>query len=174
MLSTTQAACALLGAGSGRGEGGGDQPAPQGRLTSGARGVFVGAHAGFDMKNDAIVVGAQSHLIADPWGRIDVIPNMDVTFISGITEYQFNAEAAAVVIPGLYVGGGAAFRNTVYEDSPGADRETRRGYTLFVGIRPPSRSGGLTTQAELRRTSVDRFRPVTLTVGLNYPLTVWR
>lgn len=133
-------------------------------------GVLVGGRVGFDLRNEALVLGAQSHLLLDPWGVTALMPNAEVAFLSGITEYQLNADAAAVLFQGLYFGGGAAFRNTVFE---GPEREWRTGYNLFVGFRSPLRREGLSTQLELRWTFVEEFRPRIVSVGVNVPVAVF-
>lgn len=142
------------------------------------RALTVGARVGVDIANDGLVLGGQIRIPVDPWRRVEVMPSASVDFLSGITEMQLEADAAVFVDRQrrLYVGGGAAFRNTVYEDTgpEGGEREFRTGYSLIAGAR--TRAGGpldFGTQLQIRYVSVDRFEPLYLTLGLNFPLVVF-
>ena len=138
-----------------------------GQASPAGRGVLLGAHIGLDYLFDGFVVGGQGHFILDPWGVLDLMPNGEAEFRQGITDWQLNADLAVQPIRGLYLGGGAAFRNTIYRESEG--RETRRGYSVFAGVRPPG-SGLLRPQLEMRWTVVGGLRPRVISVGVNFPL----
>ena len=137
-------------------------------------GILVGARVGVDYFDDALMLGGQTHFLLDPWGLIDLMPNAEVSFKGGVRKWQLNADLA--VMPsrgGLYLGGGGAFRNTLYEVEKG--RETRTGYSVFVGIRPPPEPGEINVQVELRWSFISDFeRPRSVSVGANWPLLVWR
>jgi len=138
-----------------------------------AQGVVAGARVGIDYFSDALVLGAQVHIQPDPWGLFDLMPNAEVSRRGGSNNWQLNADLAVMPLRGLYAGGGAAFRHTLYEEDRGL--ETRTGYSVFAGLRPPPERGELNPQIELRWTFVGDFqRPRTITVGANWPLLLWR
>jgi hypothetical protein len=135
--------------------------------------VLAGARVGIDYFTDAPVIGLQLHLLPDPWGIFDLMPNGEFSFRGGGTNWQLNADLAVIPVPGLYAGGGVAFRNTLYDEALG--KETRTGYSLFAGIRPRAERGEINPQIEMRWTFVGDFvRPRTITVGANWPLVLWR
>ena len=136
-------------------------------------GVLAGARVGYDFFTEGLVAGGQLHFLLDPWGWVDLMPNAEASFSGGAKTWQANADVALTPIRGLYFGGGAAFRNTIYETEGG--RETRTGYTIFAGIRSPPTRGEINPQVELRWTFIgDIQRPKTVTVGVNWPLLLWR
>lgn len=143
---------------------------PEGRV------LEVGPRIGFDYRDNVLVLGAQLRLPVDPWYRLEFVPSMDFTFHSGLTERQYNLDGAIYLDSGrsVYVGGGAAFRNTFFEIGEGGEllgeRETRTGYSLFGGFHGGSVAGTLVTQVEFRWSFVDRFEPQSVSVGLNYPI----
>lgn len=148
-----------------------EAPAPSRVLT-------VGVRAGADLANEGLVLGAQVRIPVDPWRRLELVPSASVDFLAGIAEYQLEADAVLFVdrMRRLYVGGGAAFRNTIYEETADGDeeRETRTGYSLLAGAR--TLDGGpldMGTQLQIRYVSVDRFEPLYVTLGVNFPLAVF-
>jgi hypothetical protein len=136
--------------------------------------VSVGPRFGYDNNANGEVLGAQLHIPLLRSARVELMPNGDITFVSRLKEYQFNLEA--VVMPGgsrggVYLGGGLAFRNSVFGSTPTAPRETKQGYSIVAGIR--SSSGGfLTSQLEVRWIflSDSPFNPKLITFGVNFPL----
>lgn len=151
----------------GRPGGGGETPS--------RRILRIGPRAGFDLLQEALVLGAHLSVPVDPWNRVAFSPSVDATFLSGLTEYQFNLDGAVYLDPrqSVYLGAGAAFRNTYYTDEAGEaldERETRTGYTLFGGINGARIGDLFLTQLEFRWSFVDDFEPRTLTLGFNYPV----
>lgn len=134
--------------------------------------VMVGARVGVDYFNDAFVMGAQSHLILDPWGVVDLMPNAEVAFFRGTRDWQLNADVAILPVRGFYGGGGAAFRNSVYDFEVG-ERETRTGYSFFLGLLVPPGRRSIATQVELRWSFIDDKEPRSVTIGANWPLLLW-
>jgi hypothetical protein len=135
----------------------------------------IGARVGVDYQNDVAILGGQLRISVDPWRRIDFLPSAELTFQEGLTERQYNLDGAFYLdgTRTLYVGGGAAFRNTYYldgGDEPLAERETRVGANAFGGVHLAPFRLPLTVQVEGRWTFIDDFRPQTLIVGVNYAI----
>jgi hypothetical protein len=141
--------------------------------TVGSR-LEIGVRAGIDYQNDAPLLGGQLRISVDPWRRIDFLPSVEVTFQEGLTERQYNLDGAFYLdgTRTLYLGGGAAYRNTYFLENrePLDERETRLGYNVFGGIHVAPFRLPLTVQLEGRWTFVDDFKPQTLMVGVNYAI----
>jgi hypothetical protein len=100
--------------------------------------VSVGARVGLDNRLHEYLVGGLMTIPLLPNGSVELMPNMDVTFVSGANAYQYNLELAYVLggrEGGLYVGGGVGFRKARFSPNPAVPRESVRGYTAVVGIR---------------------------------------
>jgi hypothetical protein len=136
----------------------------------------IGVRAGLDYQNDSPSLGGHARVSVDPWRRLDLLPSVEFTFQDRLTEKQFNLDGALYLDGSrtLYVGSGAAFRDTFYLDDEGdplAERETRTGFNLFAGLHLVSPSDlPVALQLEARWTFVGDFRPRTLVVGVNYPI----
>ena len=107
----------------------------------------VGVRVGFDNAQSEPTVGALVRIPVLPNGSVELVPNVDVTFLPGFKAYQFNFEAVYLTegrAGGFYLGGGPGFRNSVFGPDPSAPRRNERTFSLVVGVR----LGGL-----------DRFRP---------------
>lgn len=130
--------------------------------------VTVGVHAGYDDSSNGSVLGGQIRVPLTADGRFEIMPSGNVTFLSGLREYQFNLDGVWVTggrRGGLYVAGGLAARNTVFD---GADEETKVGWGAAVGLKTRGRVG---VQIEVREIRVDdRLQPRLLTFGLNLAL----
>jgi hypothetical protein len=135
--------------------------------------AWAGFRAGWDYSARSTVLGVQIRLPAIPSGYVEIVPNADVTFPSGLREYQGGVDAVFVSggrMGGFYAGGGVAWRNTVWaEDSP---RETRRAPVTMAGLRTGALMGApFGTQLEMRWIWLDGpFKPRVLTLGINFPL----
>lgn len=132
----------------------------------------VGIRAGYDYNSTGSVVGAQIRVPILPSGHVEVVPNGEVTFLTGLKEYQYGVDAVLLSggrSGGLYAGGGIAWRSTIYE---GSDRETRRAPTVVVGARSSALFGApFGTQIEMRWSFPEGdFKPRTLSLGVNFPL----
>ena len=143
--------------------------------------VTIGAKAGYDSKARGEVLGAQLRIPLLRNGTVELMPTADVTFLTGLKEYQYAVEALYLLSGrrgGLYVGGGLAFRNTIYAVDPNlpADpnlpRETRQGYSVVVGTKFGG-SGGFGAQLEIRWVFIKQspIDPQVVTFGVNIPLT---
>lgn len=144
----------------------------EGRPAEGRPAVTAGVRAGYDYNSTGSVVGAQIRIPVLPSGFLELVPNGDVTFLTGLKEYQGGVDAVLVSggrRGGLYAGGGIAWRNTIYE---GPGRETRTAPTLVVGARSGTLFGGpFGTQIEMRWSFPEGdFKPRALTLGVNFPL----
>lgn len=142
------------------------------------RTLEIGPRVGIDYHAESMVVGGQLRFAVDPWQRLDFVPSMELTFQGGLTERQLNLDGAIYIDRArtLYVGGGAAYRNTYYlEDGVVLDeRETRTGYSLFAGLHLPRGERFFETQVEFRWSFVDHFEPRIVAIGLNYAIPLSR
>jgi hypothetical protein len=147
------------------------QPVPGGRWN---QGVLIGAHVGMENQSlfEGVLLGGQMHFMMDPWGIVSFVPSGEFEFRNGVRDWQANADIALMPRPGIYVGSGFAFRNSVYGEE--LVRETRRGYSLFFGLRAPPTPMKIGVQLELRWTFVSQQKPRMITVGANFPLLLIR
>jgi hypothetical protein len=134
--------------------------------------ILAGVHAGWDRNSTGSVVGAQIRIPAFPTGHLEIVPNGDITFLTGLKEYQYGADAVLVSggrRGGVFAGGGFGWRNTIFD---GPERETRRAATAVVGARSGTLFGApFGTQIEMRWTFLDGpLKPRMLTLGVNFPL----
>jgi hypothetical protein len=135
-------------------------------------GALIGAHVGVDYLFEGFLIGGQAHLLLDPWGRVSIIPNAEYEFRRGLRDWQANLDLAVMPVRGVYVGGGLAYRNSIFDEEVG--RATESGYSAFIGYREPARPGRISPQIELRWSFVADIKPRMLTVGGNYPLLLFR
>lgn len=138
--------------------------------------IQIGVRGGYDYNSTGSLLGAQMHIPVLPAGWVELMPSTDVTFLTGLKEYEYNLEAVVVSggrRGGFYAGGGLGWRNTIYDD--GAGRETRRGGTVVVGLKTASMVGpGINVQIESRWIFIrGPVKPRTLTFGVNIPLWGW-
>ncbi|HZD06357.1 MAG TPA: hypothetical protein VE173_15710 [Longimicrobiales bacterium] len=134
----------------------------------------IGSRIGMDITDNVLVLGGHLRIPVDPWQRFELMPGFDFTFQSGLTERQLELDGAFFIDGAriLYLGGGAAFRNTRYLENRQVleQRETRTGYSVFAGLHGGTFLDALTTQIEFRWTFVDDFKPRTITLGFDYPI----
>ena len=148
------------------------QPLP----TAASRGwptPWAGVRAGWDYGNRGTVVGAQLRVPALPSGHVELVPNGDITFRTGLREYQGGVDAVFVnggSRGGVYAGVGVGWRSTIWD--VGAARETRSAPVTVAGVWTNRVTGApFGTQLEMRWTWVDEvFKPRALTLGINFPL----
>jgi hypothetical protein len=139
----------------------------------------AGLRVGWDNNANATVAGGQLRIPVLPGGSLELVPSGDVTFLTGLREYQVNLDAVWVLggrRGGLYGGGGLAARNTIFGESTDGERETRTGANVVVGLTTRGRFGGvpLGVQIEARWVFLDAaFDPRVFTFGLNVPLWGW-
>lgn len=148
------------------------QQLPSGPSSGWAPG-WAGVRAGWDYNAQSTVVGAQIRVPALPSGHVEIVPNGDVSFLNGLREYQGGVDAVVVSggrHGGAYVGGGFAWRNTIWE--VGSPRETRRAPVTVAGVRSGTLGGApFGTQLEMRWIWLDGpYKPRVLTLGINFPL----
>lgn len=158
-LLAPRALVAQIGAGSRE-----DAPGPWAPPSLGIRG-------GYDNKQQSWMLGAQLRLPILPGGQVELMPNADVTFLTGLKEYQYNLEAVYVLdgrAGGLYLGGGVGLRSTIFET--GSGRETKPGFTVVGGFRIVG-LGLIVPQLEYRFVSINaapiNYQQVTLGVNLS-------
>jgi hypothetical protein len=134
----------------------------------------LGVRVGYDNQARDNVLGAQLRLPVLPRGQIELMPSLDVTFLSGLKEYQWNFEVVYVLDGrggGIYGGAGLGLRNTIFPDQTA--RSTELGYSAVLGIRIVE-FGLVVPQLEYRGVFVDAA-PINyqqLTLGVN--LALWR
>jgi len=138
--------------------------------------ILAGIHVGYDDKSNGTVLGVQARLPLLRNGKLEFMPNTDLTFVRGLREREYNLEA--VFVPGgrrggPYAGGGLAWRNSIFTSGPGSSRETVRGFSVLVGLKSGTVAELFGSQIELRWIFLDDvlFDPQTVTFGINFPLT---
>ncbi len=137
--------------------------------------ITIGVKAGYDNNANGEVLGAQLRIPLIRTGIVELMPTADVTFLTRLKEYQYAVEALYLLSGrsgGLYVGGGLAFRNTIFGTNPNLPRETRRGYSVVVGTKFGG-GGSIGAQVEIRWVFIDQspIDPQVVTFGVNLPLT---
>jgi len=146
--------------------------APQSGGAGGWAPPTVGFRVGYDSNERATVLGAQLRIPALPSGLVEVMPTADVTFVTGLREYQVGVDVVVVSggrRGGVYAGAGWGARNTIYE---GPERDTRRAFTVVFGLKTGALGESpFGTQIEMRWVHPDGpFRPKVLSLGVNFPL----
>ena len=137
--------------------------------------ITIGVKAGYDNSAKAEVLGAQVRIPLLRNGAVELMPTADVTFPTGLNEYQYAVEALYLLSGrrgGLYVGGGLAFRNTIFGADPNLPRETRQGYSVVLGSKFGG-GGSFGAQLEIRWVFIEQspIDPQVITFGVNIPLT---
>jgi hypothetical protein len=135
-------------------------------------GVSLGPHVGINYLFEGFLIGGQAVLHLDPWGLVQAMPSAQLEFRQGIRDWQANADASVSPFRGVYLGGGFAFRNSIFDETVG--RETVRGGSFFVGYREPPIPRRISPQVELRWTFVAGIRPRMITIGVSYPVLLFR
>lgn len=135
--------------------------------------AWAGVRAGWDYGKRATVLGAQLRIPALPSGMLELVPTGDITFVTGLREYQGGVDAVFVSggrEGGVYAGVGLTWRNTVWDRS--SVRETRTVPVTVAGLRTGLFPGApFGAQLEMRWLWVDQpLKPRALTLGINFPL----
>ncbi len=137
--------------------------------------IQAGMRVGYDDGSNATVAGAQIRIPVLRNGWVELMPSADITFLTGLKEYQLQGDI--VVLPsgargGPYVAAGPMARSSIFD---GPEREIRYGASLALGFM--SRGSGdvpIGTQLEIRWSFIDApFSPRTLMFGVNLPLWGW-
>jgi hypothetical protein len=133
----------------------------------------VGGRAGYDFRGDAPILGAYAR--SSVVRRVALQVSGDLTFLDRLTERQATAELLGQVSPGVWIGAGAAFRNSVFQRDPQqgeGGRETRVGYTI-VGLLGGGGGGRVVSGIEIRFTAVDDFRSQLVALQVGIPIARW-
>jgi hypothetical protein len=113
------------------------RPGGQQEASSGWAPPSLGLRVGYDNQERRNLVGAQVRLPVLPGGQVELMPNMDITFLLlGEKVYQYNIEAVYVWdgrAGGLYGGGGLGIRNALFGNAQG--HTTELGFTAVIGFR---------------------------------------
>lgn len=127
--------------------------------------LFSG-RVGYDTQFNEPVVGAGVRVPTWLLEGLAVQAAGDFTFLPGVTERQLALDLM-YNLRGLWVGGGAVFRNS-YWDGNFDDRETRTGYSLFAAFGgTPAGRDVFAVSAEFRFVWVEDFSPRPFTLGIN-------
>jgi hypothetical protein len=98
----------------------------------------IGARVGFDNAQSAPMLGAVVRVPVLPSGFVELMPNADITFLSGFTVYQLNVEAVYLTQGrrgGFYGGGGVGFRSGIFSADPNGPRTTEQTFSVVAGLR---------------------------------------
>ncbi|MCG6988397.1 MAG: hypothetical protein LJF06_09485 [Gemmatimonadetes bacterium] len=147
-----------------------------GGSSSGWAPVMVGIRFGQQQRTGSWVLGGQARIPILPSGIVEVMPNADITYLTGEKQYQYALDAAWVSggrHGGLYAGAGLALRRGVFNSSVG--RETKKGWDIVVGLKTmPGRGIPVGIQLEERWTFLHLpVNPSVLSLGVNVPLWGW-
>jgi hypothetical protein len=99
---------------------------------------------------------------------------MDIAFLRGLKEYQYNFEGVYVWdgrAGGLYGGAGIGLRNSIFGSNPG--RTTELGYTFVVGFRLVD-LGIVVPQLEYRWIVIDEAAITYQQISFGVNLALWR
>jgi len=149
-------------------------PGTQSQAASGWAPPSLGVRFGYDNQQQTQTLGAQLRIPILPGGQIELMPNMDISFLRGLKEYQYNIEGVYVLdgrAGGLYGGAGLGFRNSVF--TAGEGRRTEMGYSAVVGLRLVN-LGVVVPQVEYRWIFISDA-PITfqqVSIGVN--IALWR
>jgi len=138
--------------------------------------ISVGIYIGYDNQPSGEVVGAQIRVPVLPNGTVKIMSDANITFLNRLNEYQFNLEAAYTTgasTGGLYLGGGLAWRNTMFGSDLTAGRRTAQGYSVVAGAQLGGIAGTpLSPQLEVRWTFLKEtvLNPRVIGFGINLPL----
>ena len=148
-------------------------PQPQTQRT-GWPAVEIGVRVGYDNIQRQEVVGALLRVPILPNGTIELLPSADVTFLRGLREYQFNADAVYLLAAsdgGIYAGGGVGFRSTFPPANPSGGRETLTTFAVVVGLKLTNLSR-VNPMFEFRRIFASELAvdPQLLSIGVTFEL----
>jgi hypothetical protein len=134
----------------------------------------LGIRFGYDNQQQNEVLGAQVRIPVLPGGAIEIMPSMDIAFLRGLKEYQYNFEGVYVWdgrAGGLYGGAGIGLRNSIFGSNPG--RTTELGYTFVVGFRLVD-LGIVVPQLEYRWIVIDEAAITYQQISFGVNLALWR
>jgi hypothetical protein len=131
-------------------------------------GPVLAARAGWSTRDSAPSLGASLTLgLPVPVIRPALDVGGDFVFHSGLVELQGVADVTSSFLRPLYVGGGPAVLNSVFEDSP--DRQTKGGFTVVAGLRGGG-VGPFTTDFSFRLVRVAELHPRFFMLAIGYPV----
>lgn len=138
--------------------------------------AMLGVRFGNQQRTGNWMLGAQIRIPVIRSGKVELMPNGDMTFLHGSKEYGYSADLSWVSggrSGGLYAGAGPAWRRGVFSDS--GVRETRTGWDLVVGLKTmPGRGIPFGLQLEERWVFMRMpINPRVLSLGVNLPLWGW-
>jgi opacity protein-like surface antigen len=145
------------------------RPGPGGFGPGGARWTpFVGPRFGWSMLESSPSLGAQLRVpVPIPVVRPSITAGGDLVFQSGLRETQGTADLTTGVFTPLFVGGGPAVVNTIFEDA--SAKQTKTGFSIVAGVRG-GRIGPLAVELEFRWMRVAERKPRFMMFSLAYPL----
>lgn len=133
---------------------------------------------GFDMQFQSLVLGALVRATFPLPVKTTVQASGDLTFFDGLTDRGAGIDGLFEVTPGLSVGGGPYWRDTVFptgspaDPQPGADaRETRLGWSAVLQLGGIGGFGGTVSGLEFRWVDVDGYNPRMITLQFGIRLT---
>ena len=138
--------------------------------------VSIGLYVGYDNQPSGEVAGAQMRIPVLPSGTGELLSGSNITFLNQLKEYQFNLEAVyntGTTAGGLYLGGGLAWRNTMFGSELTAGRRTVRGYSIVGGLKAGGIAGTpFSPQLEVRWTFLKEtaLNPRVISLGVNVAL----
>jgi hypothetical protein len=131
-------------------------------------GPILAGRVGWSSRDSAPSLGASLTLgLPVPVIRPALDVGGDFVFHSGLVELQGVADVTSAFLRPLYLGGGPAVLNSVFEGSTA--RQTKAGFTLVAGVRGGF-AGPLQTDLSFRLVRVGELHPRYFMLALGYPL----
>jgi hypothetical protein len=131
-------------------------------------GPVIAARVGWSTRDNAPSVGASMTLaLPIPIIRPSIDVGGDFVFHSGLTELQGVADVTSGFLRPIYLGGGPAVLNSVFEGSTA--RQTKAGFTVVAGLRGGF-AGPLQTDLSFRLVRVGELHPRYFMLAFGYPL----
>ncbi len=116
--------------------------------------------------------GAQYRIPIDKRGFLEIIPNGDIYFGEGVSDWQLNMDFAFRLLPrgGLYAGAGLAIADYEFIKHRHIHSDTEFGGSFFIGINPMFKRSAIYPYVEARFTSLDKRDYFQLAFGLNFAI----
>lgn len=153
---------------------------PRRSSDEGSRGIETAlvARGGFDFQFQSLVLGGLARATFDLPLKPTVQATGDLTFFDGLTDRGGGFDALVEVVPGISIGGGPYWRNTVFVQEPLADpepgtdrRQTRLGWSAVLQLGGIGGVGNRVTGLEFRWVELDDYNPQMLTLQFGLRLT---
>ncbi len=142
---------------------------PRAAAPAGAVEASLVGRAGFDLQYQEFLVGAMGR-VSLPLLKFQptIQAGGDLTFFNALTDRGFGVDVLLSPLPGLSLGGGPAWRNSVFPGETAQGRTTRGGYALVAMLGGTGGRGRFTTGLEYRWLDFDGYNPQQLSLQFGW------